>query len=184
MVGDGEEVRFDWRRGGAAGAGLVAALVLVVMVFAVKFANDAREKALDAERQANQVALVVRNVSANVAKADAALARFTLDEDVKGSGNVYANAWQFAGYQIAQLKALERGNPAHHGMHELACAQALLGHPRQAVAWLRKATQSGLPNYVLFLRDPFLDSLRSDPEFIELMAGLKADWERRLQEYQ
>ena len=123
MVGDGEEVRFDWRRGGAAAAGLVAALVLVVMVFAVKFANDAREKALDAERQANQVALVVRNVSANVAKADAALARFTLDEDVKGSGNVYANAWQFAGYQIAQLKALERGNPAQ--LRRVALAEQL-----------------------------------------------------------
>src|SRR5690348_2911181 len=112
MMGDGEDVRFDWRRGGAAAAGLVAALILVVMVFAVKFANDAREKALAAERQANQVALIVRNVSANVSRADAALARFTLDEDVKGSGNVYAIAWQLAGYQIDQLKALERGNPA------------------------------------------------------------------------
>ena len=40
MMGDGEDVRFDWRRGGAAAAGLVAALVLVAMVFLVKFAND------------------------------------------------------------------------------------------------------------------------------------------------
>ena len=113
MVGDGEEVRFDWRRGGAAAAGLVAALVLFVLVILVKFANDAREKALDAERQANQVALVVRNVSANVSRADAALARFTLDEDVQGSGNVYASAWQLAGYQIRQLKALITSSAAH-----------------------------------------------------------------------
>jgi len=112
MVGDGEEVRFDWRRGGAAAAGLLAALVLVVMVFLVKFANDAREQALDAERHAYEVALVVRNVSANVSRADAALARFTLDEDVKTSGNVYTSAWQLAGYQINQLQALQRGNPA------------------------------------------------------------------------
>ena len=112
MMGDGEDVRFDWRRGGAAAAGLLAALVLVVMVFAVKFANDARERALATERQANQVALIVRNVSANVSRADAALARFTLDEDPRTSGNVYASAWQLAGYQIAQLKALERGNDA------------------------------------------------------------------------
>ena len=111
MIDDGEAVRFDWRRGGAALVGLVAALILVVMVFAVKFANDARERALVAERQANQVALLVRNVSANVAKADAALARFTLDEDEKHSGNVYANAWQLAGYQIGQLKTLEKLNP-------------------------------------------------------------------------
>src|SRR3954468_22664234 len=99
MIGDGEqdEVRFDWRRGGAAAAGLVAALVLVAMVFLVKFANDARERALSAERHAYEVALVVRNVSANVSRADAALARFVLDEDEKGSGNIYASAWQLAG---------------------------------------------------------------------------------------
>lgn len=111
MMDEGRDVRFDWRRGGAAAAGLVAALVLVVMVFLVKFANDARERALSAERHAYEVALVVRNVSANVSRADAALARFTLDEDEKGSGNIYASAWQLAGFQIDQLKALERNNP-------------------------------------------------------------------------
>jgi CHASE3 domain sensor protein len=111
MMDEGEDVRFDWRRGGAAAAGLVAALVLVAMVFAVKFANDARERALNSERHAYEVALVVRNVSANVSRADAALARFTLDEDKEGSGNIYANAWQSAGYQMGQLKELERNNP-------------------------------------------------------------------------
>ena len=78
---------------------------------------------------------------------------------------------------------LERGNPVHHAMHELACTEALLGHPREAVAWLRKAAHNGLPDYPLFLRDPLLDSLRSDPEFIQLMAELKSQWERRVQEY-
>src|SRR3954451_2130639 len=111
MTEDEEAVRFDWRRGGGAAAGLVMALVLVVMVFAVKFANDARERALVAERQANQVALVVRNVSANVSKAEAALARFVLDEDVKTSGNIYASDWQLAGYQINVLKELEQSSP-------------------------------------------------------------------------
>jgi signal transduction histidine kinase/ActR/RegA family two-component response regulator len=112
MIDDEEAVRFDWRRGGAAAAGLLMALVLVVMVFAVKFANDARERALDAERQSNQVALVVRNVSANIARAEAALARFVLDEDVKTSGNIYSSDWQLAGYQIDQLKQLEQSSPA------------------------------------------------------------------------
>jgi signal transduction histidine kinase/ActR/RegA family two-component response regulator len=111
MMDDGEAVRFDWRRGGAAAVGLVAALVLVVMVFAVKFANDARERALNAERHAYEVALVVRNVSSNVSRAEAALARFVLDEDVKTSGNIYSSDWQLAGFQINQLKALERSSP-------------------------------------------------------------------------
>ena len=123
MNDEGEAVRFDWRRGGAAAVGLVAALVLVLMVFAVKFANDARERALAAERQANQVALLVRNVSANVSKADAALARFTLDEDVEHSGNVYSSAWQLAGFQIDQLKGLERNNPQQ--LRRIAEAQSL-----------------------------------------------------------
>ena len=111
MMDDGEDVRFDWRRGGAAAAGLVAALFLVGMVFLVKFANDAREQALTTERQANQVALIVRNVSANISRAEAALARFVLDEKVDPNGNIYASDWQLAGYQIQQLKGLERNSP-------------------------------------------------------------------------
>jgi signal transduction histidine kinase/ActR/RegA family two-component response regulator len=112
MIGDGEEdqVRFDWRRGGAAAAGLAAALILVAMVFLVKFANDARENALDAERHSYEVALVVRNASANISHAEAALARFVLDEDEK-TGRVYATYWQSAGYQIKQLQELLRTNP-------------------------------------------------------------------------
>src|SRR5437868_1458388 len=110
-AGDEEEIRFDWRRGGAAAAGLLAALILVAMVFMVKFANDARERALADERHANQVALVVRNVSANVSRAQSALARFTLDEDVRTSGNLYSSDWQLAGFQIDQLAALEKGSP-------------------------------------------------------------------------
>src|SRR5437763_15926205 len=111
-AGDYEEIRFDWRRGGAAAAGLFAALILVAMVIMVKFANDARERALNAERHTYEVALVVRNVSANVSRAEAALARFVLDEDVKTSGNIYSSDWQLAGYQINQLKLLEQGSPA------------------------------------------------------------------------
>src|SRR3954467_15049910 len=110
-VGDEDKIQFDWRRGGAAVAGLLAALALLAMIFLVKFANDSRERALSAERHTYEVALVVRNVSANVARSEAALARFVLDEDVKTSGNIYASDWQLAGFQIRQLKGLMRNNP-------------------------------------------------------------------------
>jgi signal transduction histidine kinase len=109
-VGEEDEVRFDWRRGGAAAAGLAAALVLVAMVFLVKFANDAREKALTAERHSYEVALVVRNVSANVSGAEAALARFVLDEKEVPNGKIYASDWQLAGFQIGQLRDLMRNS--------------------------------------------------------------------------
>ena len=112
MIGDGEsEIRFDWRRGGAAAAGLAAALVLVLMVFMVKFANDAREKALDAERHSYDVSLVVRNASSNISAAEAALARFVLDESPHPNGDIYASDWQLAGFELGQLKDLERSNP-------------------------------------------------------------------------
>ena len=111
MIGDGDDIRFDWRRGGAAAAGLIAALVLLFMVFLVAVANDSRERALASERHAYDVALVVRNVSSNVSRAEAALARFVLDEDTKTSGNIYASDWQLAGFQIGQLERLVRGSP-------------------------------------------------------------------------
>ena len=112
MIGDGEdEIRFDWRRGGAAAAGLAAALVLVAMVFMVKFANDAREKALDAERHSYDVSLVVRNAAANISGAEAALARFVLDDKMDPNGYIYVNDWQLAGFELEQLKDLERYNP-------------------------------------------------------------------------
>src|SRR3954471_5976487 len=111
MIGDGEDVRFDWRRGGAAAGGLLAALVLLGMVFLVKFANDAREQALTAERHAYDVALVVRNVSSSISRSEAALASFVLDENKATSGNVYASNWGLAGYQIQRLAQLVRQNP-------------------------------------------------------------------------
>jgi signal transduction histidine kinase/ActR/RegA family two-component response regulator len=111
MAWAGEEFRFDWRRGGAAAAGLIAALILLGMVFLVAIANDEREQALNAERHAYAVALVVRNVNANVARSEAALGRFVLDEDVKTSGNSYSSDWQLAGFQIRQLKDLMRNSP-------------------------------------------------------------------------
>jgi signal transduction histidine kinase/ActR/RegA family two-component response regulator len=111
MMRDGEDVRFDWRRGGAAAAGLIAALILLAMVFLVKIANDERERALNAERHAYDVALVVRNVSSNISRAEAALGRFVLDEQPK-TGAIYSSDWELAGYQIRQLAKLIRGNSA------------------------------------------------------------------------
>src|SRR5215212_9483557 len=110
MYGDGDDVRFDWRRGGAAAAGLVAALILMAMVFLVKFTNDNRERALSAERHSYDVALVVRNVSSTISKSEAALGRFVLDEQVD-TGRLYSSDWDLAGYQINQLERLIRTNP-------------------------------------------------------------------------
>jgi signal transduction histidine kinase/ActR/RegA family two-component response regulator len=107
MNGDFEHRHFDWGRGGAAAIGLIAALILFGMVILVRGANEAREQALSAERHSYDVALVVRNVSSSMSRAEAALARFVLDEDIK-TGSIYANDWKVAGYQIQQLRKLVR----------------------------------------------------------------------------
>jgi len=110
MFGDGDDIRFDWRRGGAAAAGLILALVLLGMVWLVATANDTRERALAAERHAYDVALVVRNVSSNVSRAEATLSRYVLDENEK-TGAVYGSEWRSAGNQINQLEKLVRASP-------------------------------------------------------------------------
>jgi signal transduction histidine kinase/ActR/RegA family two-component response regulator len=157
MMREGDEVRFDWRRGGAAAAGLIAALVLVVMVFLVAFANGARERALSAERHSYDVALVVRNVSSNMSKAEAALARFVLDEDQKTSGAIYSSDWDLAGYQIQQLKKLMRGNDEQlrrvaeleqlyrkrDGELALAARAAIARQDQSGISYFYQAGQSG-----------------------------------------
>ncbi len=86
MIGDGEEdeVRFDWRRGGAAAAGLVAALILVAMVVPRQVRQRrARDRRSTAERHAYEVALIVRNVKRQHLARRSGAGRFVLDEDVE-----------------------------------------------------------------------------------------------------
>ncbi|HUG98919.1 MAG TPA: TIR domain-containing protein [Gammaproteobacteria bacterium] len=49
-----------------------------------------------------------------------------------------------------------------------ACLYARLGEPRRAVDTLRQAIAGGVRNYGWMDNDPDLDSIRDDPEFIEL----------------
>jgi hypothetical protein len=40
-----------------------------------------------------------------------------------------------------------------------------------AVGWLKKAIAAGYSNYDWIRRDPDLDNLHDDPDYIELMTG-------------
>jgi signal transduction histidine kinase/ActR/RegA family two-component response regulator len=111
MTPASEDPRFDWRRGGAAAAALAAMLVLLVMVGLVTLSNQAREDALQAERRAYDVALLVRSVDASISRSEAALGRFVLDENVATSGNIYYSQWRLADHQITQLERVIRGTP-------------------------------------------------------------------------
>ncbi|MEO5973216.1 MAG: ATP-binding protein [Sphingomicrobium sp.] len=109
-----EEISFDWRRGGAAAGALIATLILLAMVVLVAISNRARDGALEGERHAYDVTLLVRTLDASISQSEAALGRFVLDEKVETSGNIYYNQWRLAGYQIRQLDRLVARDAAQH----------------------------------------------------------------------
>jgi signal transduction histidine kinase/ActR/RegA family two-component response regulator len=112
MTPGGDEMRFDWRRGWAAAGAFLAVLVLLAMVFLVASSNGQRDRALEQERHAYDVTLLTRGVDASIARAEAALGRFVLDENVRESGYPYSSNWQLAARQIGQLERLVRSDPA------------------------------------------------------------------------
>jgi TolB-like protein len=62
----------------------------------------------------------------------------------------------------------------HHAAHNIASAYALLGRKADALTWLRRTAQEGMPCYPLFRDDPNLDGLRSDRAFQSFLAEMKA----------
>jgi serine/threonine protein kinase/Flp pilus assembly protein TadD len=60
---------------------------------------------------------------------------------------------------------------------------ALLGDRQQALEWLKRAVALGDVNYPWFERDKNYDSLRSDPEFLSVMADARQRWEANKKEF-
>ncbi len=111
MTAMADDNGFDWRRVGAAAAATFAALILLGMVLLVAMSNRARDQALERERHAYDVTLLVRTADATLARSESALGRFVLDEDVQSSGSIYVNEWRLADTQLRQLERLVRGDP-------------------------------------------------------------------------
>jgi serine/threonine protein kinase/tetratricopeptide (TPR) repeat protein len=64
----------------------------------------------------------------------------------------------------------------HHLWHYAASAFAMCGKPDLAVPLLRRCSDMGLPNYLLFDRDPHLMQLRGNPDFDALQVHLRAEY--------
>jgi signal transduction histidine kinase/ActR/RegA family two-component response regulator len=100
----------SWRRGWASAGAIVATLLLVGLVFMVALSNRARDEALAWERHTYDVMLLTRTLDGTMARAEATLARFVLDEKIE-TGRVYSFQWRSAGRQIGQLQRLLRDDP-------------------------------------------------------------------------
>ena len=92
-------------------------------------------------------------------------------------------------FQKAETEMPPRGEDAekmlgaHHAFFAFACIYALQGKSREAVHWLSKTVETGMPNYPMFARDPNLARIRTSPEFAQFMAALKPRWEAMNREF-
>jgi TolB-like protein/DNA-binding winged helix-turn-helix (wHTH) protein/lipoprotein NlpI len=66
----------------------------------------------------------------------------------------------------------------HHAAFILAAACAEMGKPHEAVAWLKRVAEGGMPNYPLFRDNPSMTKLHGNPEYEQFMARLKLRWEQ------
>jgi DNA-binding winged helix-turn-helix (wHTH) protein/TolB-like protein/tetratricopeptide (TPR) repeat protein len=65
----------------------------------------------------------------------------------------------------------------HHAAYSIGVAYAQLGKHEQAVKWLTRAVETGLPCYPWFEKDPLLNGVRGIPDFQRLMGNLKKYWQ-------
>jgi signal transduction histidine kinase/ActR/RegA family two-component response regulator len=178
-----DEHRFDWRRGGAAAAALFAALVLLGMVFLVALSNDARERALEDERRAYDVALMVRSVDASISRSEAALGRFVLDEEVRTSGNIYYSQWRLAGHQVTQLKRLLGGDAEQtRRIEQLEKLFATRGGELAAAARAASAKQGQVGPTLFFLASQSLTGPQLSRKLDEIAKAEREALRSRIQE--
>jgi TolB-like protein len=65
---------------------------------------------------------------------------------------------------------------AHHTYHHVACVYAVLGKIEKALAWLEKSVDTGNPCWPFFRLDPFLENLRQDPRFQQLVTAVEREF--------
>jgi len=73
-----------------------------------------------------------------------------------------------------QQKQIEEGDASFDPRNYLAAIYAIEGNRKEANAWLQKAIDAGLRDYYLAQRDPWLENLRDDEQYKQIMAQLKA----------
>ena len=75
------------------------------------------------------------------------------------------------------IHEMEKFRNAHHVSYAFASVFALQGKSTDAVYWLRKTVETGMPDYPMFARDPNLALIRTSTEFVQFMSELKPRYE-------
>jgi signal transduction histidine kinase/ActR/RegA family two-component response regulator len=100
----------SWRRGWASAGAIIATVLLIALVAMVTLSNQQRDDALGWERRAYAVTFLTRTLDATMARSEAALGRYVVDENLK-TGSLYYAEWRTAGRQMAHLQRLIRDDP-------------------------------------------------------------------------
>ncbi len=98
---------------------------------------------------------------------------------------IAARRGKLAEAEALAARAAEQGRGYgyfHHLAFTVGQIYALAGKKSQAVEWLRRAADAGMPAYPLYQADPDLKSLRGHPEFERFLDELRQQWERRKRE--
>jgi signal transduction histidine kinase/ActR/RegA family two-component response regulator len=170
-----------WRGVLASAGAVLAALLLVALMLMVTSSNQARDEALASERHSYDVMLLTRTVDGTIARAEAALGRYVLDEDVATSGSVYGAEWRQAQQLIAELRRQVRGN-----REQLARVEALeklfATRGRElapaAVAAQAKAGSGGISLFYGAARTPTGQQLRNT--LAQIATAEREDLRRRM----
>jgi TolB-like protein/tRNA A-37 threonylcarbamoyl transferase component Bud32 len=65
---------------------------------------------------------------------------------------------------------------AHHTYHHVACIYSELGETEKAIAWLEKSIDSGNPCWPFFRTDPYLENLRRESRFQQLVDAIEREF--------
>jgi len=71
----------------------------------------------------------------------------------------------------------------HHVANSLGAAYAQLRQHEEALRWLRRAADTGLPCYPWYARDPLLDPLRGDAQFQRFLEDVRKRTEAARKRY-
>jgi signal transduction histidine kinase/ActR/RegA family two-component response regulator len=165
--GGPEGSRTSWRALWVSAGALLATLALVALIVIITWSNRARDVAIGWERRSAEITILVRNIDATIARSEAALGRYVLDERPP-TGTAYYNEWRSAGWQIGQLERLTGDDPAQaqsaRALRELYRRRGIELAPAAAAAAAHRGTDG--------LR--FLYQASSAPTLPEMRARLEA----------